>query len=161
MTSPSRFGGLSDYEMKVHMDEHNIKVDQALFGYKRGHRLLYSSCRFSVASERTLLALTDMSGPRMISRFEEYLSGYPLAEERRYAFTKTWYAPEMERPGCVWTHALILRYSDFSSITGFGQLRTRFTHPSDVAPSKYSEPIYVEPCDSASGLSDPVARSHA
>jgi hypothetical protein len=84
------------------MERPEIRIDQALFGYREGHRLLQASRKFVPTTERNLLTLTDMSGPRMVEGFEEYVSGYPVPGEESYAVVKTWYAPEMERPGCVW-----------------------------------------------------------
>src|ERR1039457_6141935 len=85
----------------------DIGFDQALFGYRHGHRLLAASRRIDSTNERILARLTDLSGPRMLQGFETYLTGYPLANGS-YALARTWYAAEMERPGCVWTHVLLL-----------------------------------------------------
>jgi hypothetical protein len=108
-----------------------IRIDQALFGYREGHRLLQASRKFTPTTERSLLTLTDMSGSRMVDGFEEYVSGYPVPGEECYAFVKTWYAPEMERPGCVWSHVLILRNSDLARISDSDQLLPLFRRPHD------------------------------
>src|ERR1700693_3165428 len=94
----------------------SVRIDQALFGYREGHRLLQASRKFIPTTERSLLTLTDMSGPRMVEGFEEYISGYPVPGDESYAVVKTWYAPEMERPGCVWSHALIVRIEDMGEL---------------------------------------------
>src|SRR5690242_16685500 len=110
------------------MDSGNgIRIDQALFGYREGHRLLQVSRRLSSVAERTLLILTDMSGPRTVEGFEEYVSGYPLVGENCYAVVKTWYAPEMERPGCVWSHVLLIANSDLSFIRDISVLVPLFS----------------------------------
>lgn len=106
-----------------------ILIDQALFGYREGHRLLQASRKFTSTTERSLLALTDMSGPRMVEGFEEYVSGYPVPGEETYAVVKTWYAPEMERPGCVWSHALIVQNSDIDRVRDLRNLAVLFRRP--------------------------------
>jgi hypothetical protein len=34
--------------------------------------------------------------------------GYPLPSESYFILSKTWAAPEVDRPGCVWTHSLLI-----------------------------------------------------
>jgi hypothetical protein len=73
-----------------------------------------------------MLVLSDMSGPSMQPGFDEYLTGYPLAGTDYFVFAKTWYAPEMQRPGCVWTHSLLVPREQVASITAaqlMGSLR--------------------------------------
>ncbi len=83
-------------------------IHQAIHGYREGHRLLSSSLPLSAESARAMLVLSDMSGPAMQPGFDEYLTGYPLPGAEFFVFAKTWYAPEMQRPGCVWTHSLLI-----------------------------------------------------
>ncbi len=84
------------------------RIHQAIHGYRDGHRLLSSSLSLNADAARTMLVLSDMSGPAMQPGFDEYLTGYPLAGGELYVFARTWYATEMQRPGCVWTHSLLL-----------------------------------------------------
>jgi len=111
------------------MEIPEFRIDQALFGYREGHRLLQASRKFVATTERSLLTLTDMSGPRMVEGFEEYISGYPVPGEESYAIVKTWYAPEMERPGCVWSHALIVQNGDVGKIPNLAGLLGLFKRP--------------------------------
>ncbi len=83
-------------------------IHQAIHGYRDGHRLLSSSTPLSSDATRAILVLSDMSGPSMQSGFDEYLTGYPLPGSEFFVLAKTWYAPEMQRPGCVWTHSLLI-----------------------------------------------------
>jgi len=122
------------------MEVASIRIDQALFGYREGHRLLQASRKFVPTTERSLLTLTDMSGSRMVDGFEEYLSGYPVPGEESYAFVKTWYAPEMERPGCVWSHVLVIRDSDFACLNDLAELVTLFRRPVDGEWQHYVTP---------------------
>ena len=106
-----------------------IQIDQALHGYLDGHRLLASSTALTRTTERTMLALSDMSGPSKVSGFEEYITGYPLPNEKIYALAKTWYAPEMKRPGCVWTHTLLIKSTYLSEIPNLSAICKLFKQP--------------------------------
>lgn len=94
-----------------------IVIHQAIHGYRDGHRLLGSSLPLSTDASRAMLVLSDMSGPSMHPGFTEYLTGYPLPGTERFVFAKTWYAPEMQRPGCVWTHSLLIPRENLSRIS--------------------------------------------
>ena len=85
-----------------------MRIEQTLHGYSDGHRLLAASTELPRDARYAMLGLSDISGRSMVSGFEEYLTGYPVPDSSLYAFAKTWYAPEMERPGCVWTHTLLI-----------------------------------------------------
>lgn len=104
----------------------STSIHQAVHGYRDGHRLLSSSTPLGSDTARAMLVLSDMSGPSMQPGFDEYLTGYPLAGTDYFVFAKTWYAPEMQRPGCVWTHSLLVPRSQVASITAarlMGSLR--------------------------------------
>ncbi|GAB5548119.1 MAG: hypothetical protein SangKO_078790 [Sandaracinaceae bacterium] len=110
---------------------HNaIELHQALHGYRDGHELLATSDdAISARGRRTMLALSDLSGDGVTSSFSQYLTGYPIAQEGKYAFACTWYADEMRRPGCVWTHTLMIAFSDLAAIEDLGDLRAHFRRP--------------------------------
>ncbi len=92
-------------------------IHQAIHGYRDGHRLLSSSSPLSADATRAMLVLSDMSGPSMQPGFDEYLTGYPLPGSEFFVLAKTWYAPEMQRPGCVWTHSLFIPRAQVSNVT--------------------------------------------
>jgi hypothetical protein len=92
-------------------------IHQAIHGYRDGHRLLSSSSPLSADATRAILVLSDMSGPSMQPGFDEYLTGYPLPGSEFFVLAKTWYAPEMQRPGCVWTHSLLIPRAQVSNVT--------------------------------------------
>lgn len=92
-------------------------IHQAIHGYRDGHRLLSSSSPLSADATRAMLILSDMSGPSMQPGFDEYLTGYPLSGSEFFVLAKTWYAPEMQRPGCVWTHSLLIPRAQVSNVT--------------------------------------------
>jgi hypothetical protein len=79
----------------------------------------------------------------MVRGFETYLTGYPLGEFEGYALARTWYAPEMDRPGCVWTHTLVINQDDLGYFDNLWKLTQCFRRP-DIQRSSwdvYSRPI--------------------
>lgn len=92
--------------------------------------MLASSRNISKNAQRIMVVLSDMSGPSMVPGFDSYLTGYPLYDEEVYAFAKTWYAPEMKRPGCVWTHTLLIKEDDFREIPDLAIVCNLFLRPS-------------------------------
>src|SRR3954463_7223741 len=103
-----------------------MRIEQNLHGYADGHRLLAGSVALSRQAKYLTLGLSDMSGRSMVPGFEEYLTGYPLSDGTYYAFARTWYALEMERPGCVWTHTLLIGAKDLGGVMELGSLRRLF-----------------------------------
>src|ERR1017187_2278606 len=106
-----------------------LKIHQTVHGYRDGHELLASSLELTSAMRRIMLALSDLSGDGSPDGFEEYLTGYPLEEAELYAFARTWYAREMRRPGCVWTHTLLVGMDDLARLSELGSLRAYFRRP--------------------------------
>lgn len=130
-----------------------IKIDQTLHGYASGHSLLQSSARLSSEAERSMLALSDMSGPGMRPGFESYLTAYPLPADQAYVVARTWYAPEMQRPGCVWTHSLIIRNDDIGSVRDARTLLRLFRRPESTGESNsYSSVIALPHQESEQAL---------
>jgi hypothetical protein len=123
-----------------------IHIGQTVHGYEDGHSLLASSQRLSYDAESTLLVLSDLSGQSFVSGFDEYLTGYPLAEASVYAFAKTWYAPEMERPGCVWTHTLLIKFGDLARLADLHVLEALFVRPTRKRSSwaSYEQPLKLD-----------------
>src|SRR5438876_8310569 len=113
-----------------------IKFDQTLHGYANGHTLLQSSVRLSAEAERTMLSMSDMSGPGMRPGFESYLTAYDLPTERMYVVARTWYASEMPRPGCVWTHSLLMANDDVSKVSDAHSLLKLFRRPTTPTEDK-------------------------
>lgn len=124
--------------MKVSFSENKkILVHQALHGYADGHRLIETSRSLPREAEGTMLILSDMSGSTMVRGFESYLTGYPLPGTAAYALARTWYAPEMARPGCVWTHTLIIENADLARIKNLSVLVGLFVRPGKERPHSY------------------------
>lgn len=93
----------------------NINLHQLLHGYDRGHRLLAHTIRLDNKSENTILGLSDLSGYSFKPGFDEYLTGYALVDVGYFIFSKTWKAQEMPRPGCVWTHSILIPFKEFDN----------------------------------------------
>lgn len=98
-------------------------IQQAIHGYRDGHRLITSSTPLGSDAARAMLVLSDMSGPSMQPGFDEYLTGYPLPGTDYFVFAKTWYASEMQRPGCVWTHSLLIPRVHIASVSVAGLMK--------------------------------------
>ena len=108
-----------------------IEVHQTVHGYRDGHELLSSLTQFPPSARRAMLVLSDLSGDGAVRGFTEYLTGYPLDEPALYAFARTWYAPEMPRPGCVWTHTLLVSFGDLAQLSGLSDLCRYFRRPQE------------------------------
>lgn len=84
-----------------------VRLEQAVHGYEDGHRLLASSSELVAADRRVLARQTDNADAGRVAGWDALLAGYPLPSGL-FALSMTWSAPEMPRPGCVWTHTLLL-----------------------------------------------------
>lgn len=136
-------------------------IHQAIHGYREGHRLLSSSLSLNADSARAMLVLSDMSGPAMQPGFDEYITGYPLLGSELFVFAKTWYAPEMQRPGCVWTHSLLLSREQVSQAS-VSSLLSKFRRPQqEGVESAASSPIELDrgatDAVKIDGFADPTA----
>jgi hypothetical protein len=121
------------------------QVHQALHGYRDGHQLLASSLELSQEQQWQMLVMTDLSGPSFRSGFDGYLTGYPLDGGGFYCFSRTWFAPEMPRPGCVWTHTLLIRDADIARVRDIRSLSTYFRRPgSAIEPEGYDEEVELD-----------------
>lgn len=126
-----------------------IEIEQVLHGYFDGHHLLAASTKLSNKSEKVMSALSDLSGPEVKKGFLEYITGYPLVSDKYYVISKTWYALEMKRPGCVWTHSLLIKFEDLSKSHNFINLLDVFIKPSiGFDKSLYSKSIKIPLSDS-------------
>lgn len=106
-----------------------IAVHQALFGYEDGHRLLASSPSLNEEAASSLLPLTDLAPGVEASQGQDYWTGVPLVAQKQYALMHTWTAPEMPRPGCVWTHVLLVNFSDLARFVDMKVLARQTSRP--------------------------------
>jgi hypothetical protein len=123
--------GVAEIDITMHENgDIALQCHQTLHGYGDGHELLASSINLPRDIRSTMLVLTDLSGPSVVTGFREYCTGYPLRSENLYALSRTWYATEMPRPGCVWTHTLLLPLEKLRRIRDMTILQRAFSRPS-------------------------------
>jgi hypothetical protein len=122
----------------------SIELNQCLHGYQNGHQLLNSSVELTLEEKDVLLFQSDLSGSNIDEGFDSYISGYPIDGSRWYAYSKTWYAGEMRRPGCVWTHTLLINFADVGKIPDFRSLRELFKRPEVDNYIEYGSKFLIE-----------------
>jgi hypothetical protein len=118
-----------------------FQIHQALHGYADGHRELASTLKLTSKDAKLLLSLSDSSGPGLRFPSEGYLTGYPLADANYYVLARTWPAPEMPRPGCVWTHSILIDFADLAALENAESLLEFFRRPQDSDYSIYRRPL--------------------
>jgi|GEM_PF-3461794 len=124
-----------------------LELDQTLHGYDNGHRLLAASVQLEPRDERALLSMSDLSGPRAVENFLEYLTGYMLPGGSHYAVAKTWYATEMERPGCVWTHTFLIPEESIGDVRTLHFVQDKFFRPRLRSGYRYADKLAVSSDD--------------
>ncbi len=123
----------------------HIILQQALHGYQDGHRLLSGSYKPKGLASKTLLNLSDSSGPNLPLNHRGYVTGYPLPDTKFYVLAKTWPAPEQSRPGCVWTHSLLINVSDLGLLKNPTILLNVFQRPQlESGFDIYEKPIQIQ-----------------
>ncbi len=108
----------------------SLKLNQCLFGYNDGHRLLASSLRLPSEAASLLLVHSDLLPDFNSSVSDRYWTGLPLPVADVYALMRTWLAPEMSRPGCVWTHVILVGLADMARLPELSLLTGLFDRPS-------------------------------
>lgn len=129
----------------------SLKIHQSLHGYADGHRQLAKSRELAPQDAKRMLVLSDLSGVGARPDKEGYLTGYPLADSKLYAIARTWAAPELPRPGCVWTHTLLIDFGDLAP-AGSIDLLSLFRRPTLDSLDSYRRALEVEPRDLAMAL---------
>lgn len=118
------------------------EVGQAVFGYSNGHRLLTSTFPLSAVDIYELAAASDLAPGAQISGDSSYLTGLSLPDSKLYALMRTWLAPEMPRPGCVWSHVLLLDHSFMATQVDLAVLGDLHRRPDKYATdTAFSVPI--------------------
>lgn len=107
-----------------------ITIHQMLHGYKLGHNYIQGSIVLPSTHDMDKIAtLSDWSEYVGIDNERDYITAYPLEESPYYVVAKTWYADGMRRPGCVWTHSLLISIDDLDKIDDFCSLLPLFETP--------------------------------
>lgn len=127
-----------------------INIHQTLHGYDNGHQLLASSLDLDLSDHKLLLFQSDLSGPSLVQGFESYISGFPLKTANFYAFSRTWYADEMKRPGCVWTHTILIPYADLGRVMSLESIKTFFRRPEIEKYQDYRKQVEIDTSESSS-----------
>lgn len=121
-----------------------MKIEQVLHGYNNGHTVLQTSIKSLAASDMARMdILSDWSGYQDAREDSSYITTYPLKNSSYYVVAKSWYAYEMERPGCVWTHSLLLNLEDIDKSFDFRLLLAYFKRPIRNEYNGYGETIEV------------------
>jgi len=121
-----------------------MKIQQALHGYSEGHMLLASS--ISTLTQRDKKKMAVLSDWDEYARKEDdstYITAYPLPDSPYYVIAKTWYANEMERPGCVWTHSLLIDMRAMEEFFDYRALFFAFVRPERDMYSDYNKTLEI------------------
>lgn len=84
-----------------------MKVEQFLYGYRDGHRLVAGSTELDDSVAWELVRTTDRPSSTPAELDAGIFFGFPL-EGSLYVICRTWSARDVSRPGAVWTHALLV-----------------------------------------------------
>lgn len=126
----------------------SVRLHQCLFGYDNGHRLLSTSLKLPDDAAALLLQHSDLVPGLSGSQFDSYWTGLPLSAAKVYALMRTWPAPEMPRPGCVWTHVILIALADMARFPDLGVLNSVLTRPSVSSNySSYAGPLAIDPTE--------------
>jgi hypothetical protein len=129
-----------------------VKLQQALFGYRDGHNLMAASISLPPRVKQFLATVTDSSGPENTRGFEGALTGLPVPETDFYALFRTWPAPEMSRPGCVWSHLILIQLADLARVQELFHLGALCSRPEfPINLSSYEEVLDFDIAKSGSG----------
>lgn len=118
-----------------------------LHGYKLGHNFIQGSIVLPSSHDMDKIAtLSDWSEYVGVDNERDYITVYPLDDSPYYVVAKTWYADAMPRPGCVWTHSLLIHKDDLVKINDFHNLYYLFEAPviGELAFDRYAAPLVYE-----------------
>lgn len=111
-------------------------IHQTLHGYSNGHKLLSASLNLDSYSKKIMLRESDSPGDGFHQQNEPCYTGYPLNESGFYVLSKTWNAFEIKRPGCVWTHSILIPFEVLECITSSFNVLKLFYDPIDFQPNQ-------------------------
>ena len=124
----------------------SVKLNQCLFGYDDGHRLLSASLKLPEEAVSLLLLHSDLVPGSNTGRSDGYWTGIPAPAAKAYALMRTWPAAEMPRPGCVWTHVILVALADMARFPDLAVLASLFVRPSlSLGYAAYATPLTVDP----------------
>ncbi len=103
-----------------------VIIHHTLHGYSNGHRLLAASSELDSDFKHELLKMSDSPGADFHNGENICYTGYPDESIGIYILSKTWRAKDSMRPGCVWTHSLLIPFSVFFDFKDFSFIKTLF-----------------------------------
>lgn len=122
-----------------------MQIHQMLHGYNQGHNLIQGSIVLSSSRDMDCIAtLSDWSEYTNTMDEADYITMYPLENSGYYVIAKTWYANEMKRPGCVWTHSFLIPFHQLAQITDFRVFIDLFVRPKDGIFEFYALPLEID-----------------
>ena len=126
-----------------------MRIEQLLHGYQEGHgRLAGTLFNITPRDSARLSLMSDWSGYKdPTGKDHSYITAYRLEDSGLYVVAKSWYAPEMERPGCVWTHSLLFNPSELTPAFDFRNLQKYFLRPKKGDYGTYNKPIEINDDD--------------
>ena len=126
-----------------------MRIEQLLHGYQEGHgRLAGTLYNISPRDSARLSLMSDWSGYKdPTGKDHSYITTYRLEDSGLYVVAKSWYAQEMERPGCVWTHSLLINPAELSPAFDFRYLQRFFVRPKKGDYGTYNKPIEINDGD--------------
>lgn len=132
-----------------------MQINQFLHGYNNGHHLIASSASLPLKDADRMSYLSDWSG--YVNPFgtnSDYVTAYPLEESKCYVIAKSWYADEMIRPGCVWTHSLVVKLDALGQKFDFFKLQKLFRRPLREGEDflDYTKPLEINTEDLQEGM---------
>lgn len=130
-----------------------MRIEQLLHGYQEGHgRLAGTLFNITPRDSARLSLMSDWSGYKdPTGKDHSYITAYRLEDSGLYVVAKSWYAQEMERPGCVWTHSLLFNPSELTPAFDFRNLQKYFVRPKKGDYGTYNKPIEINDDDVTSG----------
>jgi hypothetical protein len=141
--------------------ERAVRIDQCLYGYNDGHRLLAASRKLPEDAASLLLVHSDVVAGASLDEYG-YWTGMPVPAARCYALMRTWPALEIPRPGCVWTHVLLIAFADVARFVDMETLTAFVARPvRSTASLEYGRPMMVDPAFPNPTKSEPVVGSDA
>lgn len=123
-----------------------MQIHQMLHGYNQGHNLIQGSIILPSNEDMDYMSmLSDWSEYVNPTDEADYITIYPLENSRHYVIAKTWYANEMKRPGCVWTHSFLIPFHQLAQIADFRIFIDMFVRPMDGLFDFYASPLEIDP----------------
>lgn len=124
-------------------------LHQMLHGYSHGHNLLAASIILPYEEDMDMVFSQsdwdEYSAP--IDEDRSYLTIYPLKKSGYLVVAKSWYADEMDRPGCVWTQSILVKLDEITQDFNFEELLQVFRRPEKDQYGIYRLPIVVKSAD--------------